>query len=1148
MSVHVVVPASPYKGLSAFDDAELDALLFFGRERERAVIVANLLSSRLTVLYGETGVGKSSILRAGVARELRSVAPTALVLVHDAWADDPAAALADVHDVREAYVILDQFEEYFVYHDHASGRGTLLEALPELLLPQTGVNVLISLREDALGALDVFKPALPNVFANQLRLDRLDRDAARTAILGPVSRWNELAGEDVAVEPELVEAVLDEVATGRVDLGQSGVGAVHGGGRERRIEAPYLQLVMERIWAAERADASDTLRLATLRALGGAETIVRDHVENALDELDAPQKDAAARMFDHLVTPSGTKIAQRARDLAEYAAASDDALASMLSTLKRERILRTVDAGPSDGERYEIFHDVLAEPVLAWRARRQLERERDAAARRHRRLLVLAGSALAALAIVAGVAVYAWSQRSSAQAQARHALARELEARALSLLDVNSQRGLALALRGAQLEPGPRAEDVLRTALIHARLRGEVRPGAPVRRVGFDPTGRRLLVADTTGRVSLYDATGLRLGHELRQPGPVTAASFGRNGRLVAVAGGPSTTVWDARSGRRLLELRQGHAVANAVFDAAGTRLVTASGNTASIWRVADGRLLRTLRHPGPVSAASFSPDGRRVVTIAADRAGHVRARLFDSRSARLLHTFPERGLTAAVFSPDGRLLATTSRDGATRVHEVRGGHLLRILDDDGGPVLDAAFAPDGKLLATAVEDGAVRVWTIPAGERLFFFVGHTNPVVAVAWSPDGRTVADASLDRTSRLWAVGGVEAGKAYAILSGHRDSVTSVAFDPGGRTVVTGGEDGTVRVWDARAEQTLDLIGRETRPVASASFSPDGRLVVAAGGDGTARIRRAGGGLVATLVHRGPVTSAVFSRDGRIVLTAGADRTARLWTSNGRPLQVLRIAARVKRALLSPDGRFAVAVTGPAVQVWTVPDGRPAATLRTDGPAEDAAFSPDGTLVALASSHGTAVVRVGSWRLAATLRSAPVVRVSFSPSSRLVATAGPDGVVRIWSTRTGRIQHTLRGHTAALTDVEFSKDGRWLLTSSLDHDARMWEVRTGLLVHILRGHFGPVAAVAFSPDARWIATAGPISAGLWPASTGQLLFYLRGHTKLLTSVSFSPDGRRILSSSEDGTVRMYRCEVCVRLRELERLAEARLARAPS
>ena len=62
---------SPYKGLAPFEDSEQDALFFFGREREREVIVANLQASRLTVLYGSSGVGKTSLLGAGVARELR---------------------------------------------------------------------------------------------------------------------------------------------------------------------------------------------------------------------------------------------------------------------------------------------------------------------------------------------------------------------------------------------------------------------------------------------------------------------------------------------------------------------------------------------------------------------------------------------------------------------------------------------------------------------------------------------------------------------------------------------------------------------------------------------------------------------------------------------------------------------------------------------------------------------------------------------------------------------------------------------------------------------------------------------------------------------------------------------------------------------
>jgi hypothetical protein len=334
-------PLGPYKGLAPFDDSDLDALLFFGRGRETEVITANLLAAGLTILYGPSGVGKSSVLRAAVLRRLRELAPDAEIALLADWTAVPQLPEPN----GETFLLLDQFEEYFLYHE-----GLELDALPGLLArPQ--VHVLISLRDDALAELDAFQAPIPGVLANRLRLEHLDRAAAREAILGPLARWNELTKETVEIEPELVAAVLDEVA---VEGGEAGRG---------RIEAPYLQLVLERIWDSERDGGSSLLRLKTLEELGGARAIVREHLSRALDGLEPDEQDVAASVFEHLVTPSGTKIALREPDLAEYAGVSHDSLRQVLSRLTQERIVHGVDGS----DRYEIFHDVLsrADPLLA---------------------------------------------------------------------------------------------------------------------------------------------------------------------------------------------------------------------------------------------------------------------------------------------------------------------------------------------------------------------------------------------------------------------------------------------------------------------------------------------------------------------------------------------------------------------------------------------------------------------------------------------------------------------------------------------------------------------------------------------------------------------------------------------------------------
>jgi ABC-type transporter Mla maintaining outer membrane lipid asymmetry ATPase subunit MlaF len=153
--------ASPFKGLAPFVDSDVDAMLFFGRAPETEVIAANLQASRLTVLFGPSGVGKSSVLRAGVAHRLRQEADVAVEIV-DNWAGDAIIAIREALEARpdngDLYLILDQFEEYFIYRADD-------QELPQLLgdvIAERGlrVNVLIGIRDDALARLDGFRTHL----------------------------------------------------------------------------------------------------------------------------------------------------------------------------------------------------------------------------------------------------------------------------------------------------------------------------------------------------------------------------------------------------------------------------------------------------------------------------------------------------------------------------------------------------------------------------------------------------------------------------------------------------------------------------------------------------------------------------------------------------------------------------------------------------------------------------------------------------------------------------------------------------------------------------------------------------------------------------------------------------------------------------
>jgi len=434
--------SAPYVGLDHFGEEDKD--FFFGREADRRRVIFNLRGSRLTLLCAESGVGKTSLLHAGVSARLKELAADSrkeagvvryLPFVFSGWrrgstdlliAELETASRTMLADATELSLPRDRLDEALATIGEKTGSTPvlILDRFEDILIdpreddrafddelvrcvtaPTLRASFLLSVRQDALSLVDQrFKGRIPSILGNVLHLDFLDADAAHDAIVGPIRAFNRglPAGETHReVESALVEEVLAQVRRGRLALGEEG--GARGPGP---VEAAYLQLVMRRLWDEEETAGSQVLRLTTLERLGGANRIVHAHLDDVMAGLPADQADAAAAALRYLVTSAGRKIALSTPELSGFSEADEAALEPALEHLERGRILRPVSSPDGEGvRRREIFHEVLAPAILDWRRRHAEERTRRLEVRSRR----LAALAIALASVLVAVGLYLWN-------------------------------------------------------------------------------------------------------------------------------------------------------------------------------------------------------------------------------------------------------------------------------------------------------------------------------------------------------------------------------------------------------------------------------------------------------------------------------------------------------------------------------------------------------------------------------------------------------------------------------------------------------------------------------------------------------------------------------------------------------------------
>jgi hypothetical protein len=154
---------------------------------------------------------------------------------------------------------------------------------------------------------------------------------------------------------------------------------------------------------------------------------------------------------------------------------------------------------------------------------------------------------------------------------------------------------------------------------------------------------------------------------------------------------------------------------------------------------------------------------------------------------------------------------------------------------------------------------------------------------------------------------------------------------------------------------------------------------------------------------------------------------------------------------------------------------------------------------------------------------------VEVHFSRNGKLLLAGGGKGAksgrVVIWSVVTGKRLTTVGDDYDSVLAADLRADQSQVALGGPGRLVKIFDTKTGKLQHKIKKHTDWITATAFSPDGKILASAdrnGGIS--LWDPDTAQELFTLAGHKSAVTALSWRPDSKLLASSSEDGTVKIW------------------------
>jgi WD40 repeat protein len=563
-------------------------------------------------------------------------------------------------------------------------------------------------------------------------------------------------------------------------------------------------------------------------------------------------------------------------------------------------------------------------------------------------------------------------------------------------------------------------------------------------------------------------------------------------------------------------------------------QLLAASGTDCQIhlYSVATGRTHAVLSgHTGWVGTICFSSDSRYLISGSKDRT----LRLWDTHTGECLQIFHghQDYIWIAYFLPSNSLIVSIDMSGFIKFWWLQRSQPMFSMRNVSKSMVwqvnvDAARAR----MVTSGSDG-VRIQSLWLGQTREINVPEGKQIHRVVFSPDGKYLWGASFDFDVYCWDL---QTDEIVHTLVGHRSRPYNIAFTPDGQRVVTTSLD-SVRVWSIRTGICLRAMYPDYRSYCS-SLHRDGEILAIASDNGIVELWNIDRSECLSTFSGHPLrflaTSFVETLPHRIILAGRDDGKILSWQSkelDSQPLPYLEYIGHtslVRSIDISRDNRRFVSCSHDlTVRLWDIQSGDCLATMTEHTNwVHQALFLDEQTVVSVAEDGKVCCwnIDTGIVTLLPTNKKVWLMGIAVADDRRTIAVGYSTNTIEIWDWQT-RTCRTLDSHGNRIKMMSFSSDEQHLVTLSDDGIMSVCDYHQFTCESSWSIDSHDWMVLKFIPnDKHRIAIAGRKGIEIWDIAIGEPVQWLRGHTAPIGSISFTSCGKYLISSGEDGTVKLW------------------------